>query len=110
MSTDTTQLKPRKKRPLKRYIVTRDGMPCARSTNHALGINIPGLVPLRGILTPTTGEPEIFKGEKSANRAIMFTLRLRKKLSDAVFSIPPSIQPFMAGKNFAVVKTASQVR
>jgi hypothetical protein len=84
----------KKPRKLKRYIVTLDGVPCSRVRDKRIGKN---LTQLRGTLKKTPSEPEIFRGEKSANRAINFALRLRKKLCDSVCDITRTHGEYMAG-------------
>lgn len=93
-STQTEKTAVKKPRKLKRYIVTLDGAPCARIRDQRIGRN---LTQLRGTLKKSS-EPEIFRGEKSANRAITFALRLRKKLNDSVCDLSRTHGEYMAGE------------
>jgi hypothetical protein len=81
-----------------RYIVTLDGVPCARVVEKRFG---KALSPLRGILIQRP-IPEVFRGKASADRAIKFTLRARAALSNSVCDMPPAIKPYLDGTTFAV--------
>lgn len=99
MSTTTETTAARPARKVKRFIVTFNGVECRRVSDRRFGTK---LIPGSGYRTKSPGSPEVFKGVKSAERAIRFTERMRKKLGDAVFELPESHRDVMERGAFNV--------
>lgn len=94
----------RKQKP--KYIVKESGIPCALiSCPEMFGSE---LVPRRGVLLPTSGIPEIFKGPKSANAAIGRAVRLAKRLRGTMVDGWQKAEKFINRGQFEIVKLPGQ--
>ncbi len=101
-TTETTAASTAVKRKRKRFIVTLDGVPCARVRDRAFGHK---LVPASGYFVKAPNEPTVFKGSASAHRAIGFTLRFRKRLNGAICDVPPAHREAVAPGVFKVERS-----
>jgi hypothetical protein len=102
MTTETETKKPKRKRKLRRFIVTLDGVPCARITDKRFGYK---LIPAGGtLIADADKKPDQFGGEKSANRAVLRAIRLRRKLAESCCDVPACYAPFVRDGNYMVVE------
>lgn len=77
MNTTTEDERPTRKKPRrKRYIVTLNGCPCHLEPYDKTVIGW-RVIPKRGVLVRTDGEPQIFPGPRSAAAAIRDAIKLR---------------------------------